>query len=400
MSKRDELASNDRDERRGRELGSNETRVARSFAALDRLLSEVESGRKAKPDWVNLQGDCRLDRLPANERERIVQRLHPSVLRGFRARNVNLEAGSERLAFWRSIARNGFHDFSEQGWMKDYDSPFIESYDYIGSYLSGGIDALDPYRIYSSVLGSHDYTVEDFVDTELCRDVSTVVEPMAGTAEFAYQGHFRFPDFHFIMSDLDPDAHDHVLARPWLENTERHYIVANVLEHDVWERTKSLASGPSLAFIGKQSHHLFGAKQLMQLLDVATQHVDFFMLEASEISLVFDLPSLDELTRPEMEDAGLHVALIDEPEGSANPFTTEMHFRLEAWDDDRNRVLFHYPRWTTWHPPTLVAFAELLDLEVYYLHSELEEFVAVSESAAESDCHENATFMVFTRRTA
>ena len=40
----------------------------------------------------------------------------------------------------------------------------------------------------------------------MCRNVRTIVEPMAGTAEFCYSGHFRYPDFNYLMIDLDEEA--------------------------------------------------------------------------------------------------------------------------------------------------------------------------------------------------
>jgi len=373
-------------------------RIASSRAALDKLLAGIESGEQPRPDWIRLQGQCRLDQFPPEELDKTLARLHSCVKRGFKAGNVKISNRKRRLAFWREVARRGFHDFSEFGWSKAYDSPFREDYDYVGPYLEGGLAALDPYAIYSAVLGTHDFTVEDFVDTELCRDVRTIAEPMAGTAEFCYLGHFRYPDFRYVMIDLDEDAQRRVLAQRWLPSTEKHYLVADALADEVWQRVDELSVGRSLAYIGKQSHHLFDAKQLHRLMDVATRHVDFLMLETPQMSLVSDMTDDDDLTRPEMEDAGFEVSLIEEPGGAPNPFTNQMAFRLEARDREDDRTLFAYHDWTNWSQPTLVAYADLLDLDAYYFHSEQEEFVPVAEHTDTSDCLDNVTFMVFARR--
>ncbi len=389
--KKDETASH----REDRQV----TRIARTPEALDNRLSAIESGKEAKPDWIHLQADCRLDNLRTEELARTIQRLHGCVLRGFKANNVEIKKRKERRKYWTTIAQNGFHDFSDLGWMKCYDSPYVENYDYITPYLEGGIEALDPYLVYSSVLGSHDYGVEDFVTTKLCAGVDTIIEPMSGTAEFCYQGHFRYPEFRYLMIDLDEKAKAHVEAKPWLEGTDRQYVIADVLDEDIWQRVKSFTATKSLSYIGKQSHHLFDAKQLFRMLEVATNYVDYFMLETPQISLPSDMDSVDEMTRPEMEDAGFEVDLIDEDDGAPNPFTNQMSFRLEASNARRERTLFEYHDWTVWSQPTLVAMARLLDLNVVFFHSDHEEFISVddAEEVEDSDCLENVTFMLFTR---
>ena len=55
----------------------------------------------------------------------------------------------------------------------------------------------------------------------------------AGTAEFAYHGHFQYPDFRYLMFDLDRDAKRHVEAMPWLPGTERQYVISDVLEEEI-----------------------------------------------------------------------------------------------------------------------------------------------------------------------
>jgi len=374
------------------------TRVANSFEALEKLLTRIESGNEPKPDWIRLQSRCRLDQLDPERRRTTLQRLHGAVLRGFKAGNVRIRQRQKRLDYWRSVASAGFHDFSEMGWMKCYDSPFVESYDYVGPYLKGGLAALDPYAVYSSVLGTFDFSVEDFVATSLCRNVRTIVEPMAGTAEFCFHGHFRYPDFRYVMIDLDERAQKRVLAQRWLPETEKHYLVADVLDDDVWSQVKSFASGESLSYIGKQSHHLFDAKQLFRLMDVATRHVDYFMLETPQLAPVMDMGGTDDMSRQEMRDAGFHVELIEDPDGDPNPFTNLMHFHLGASDRTGDRKLFSYRDWTVWSQPILVTLARLLDLNALYYHSELNEFVPVEEETDDSDVEENVTFMLFTRR--
>jgi hypothetical protein len=374
-------------------------RIAKTHKALARLLDSILSGRIDKPEWIYLRGECRLDDLESKELSRVLTKLHSCVLRGFRARNVKIKSRKARSQYWRTVAQHGFHDYSDFGWMKCYDSPFVENYDYITAYKEGGLAKLDAYQLYSAVLGTHDFTVEDFVNTKLCRDVDTIIEPMAGTAEFAYQGHFRYPEFRYLMFDLDEDAKRHVDAMPWLEQADRHYVIANALEESIWQRAKSMTATKSLSYIGKQSHHFFDAKQLVRILDIGTRHIDYFMLETPQMSLVTDMAEEDDLTRPEMQDAGFEVALIENEDGAPNAFTNMLSFRLEAWDKHYRRTLFNYGDWTNWSQPTLVALAHLLDLEVLFYHSEEEEFVNVNdrEQVDECDCLDNVTFMMFTR---
>lgn len=374
------------------------TRVVNSIEALDKVLGEIEAGRAPKPDWIRLQSRCRLDKLDPGHLRVVLRRLHGAVLRGFKANNVSIANRQRRLDHWCSVARAGFHDFSELGWMKCYDSPFIENYDYISAYRKGGLQALDPYAVYSAVLGTFDFSVEDFVATTLCRDVRTIVEPMAGTAEFCYQGHFRYPDFRYVMIDLDASAQKRVLAQPWLPETEKHYLVADVLDEALWSKVKSVSSGQSLSYIGKQSHHLFDANQLFRLMDVATRHVDYFMLETPQLASVMDMGGTDDLSRPEMKDAGLEIELIEDPDGDPNPFTNLMHFHLGASDKTGKRELFGYRNWTVWSQPILVTMARLLGLHAMYFHSELYQFVSVDEETEDSDVEDNVTFMLFTRR--
>lgn len=362
------------------ECGST-VRVANSREALERLLAEIEgtleAGSRRAPDWIHIQGSCRIDELPLAELETIVQRLHRCVLRGFRTRPLPASDPRRRLAVWRCIARNGFHDFGSQGFTKCYDSPWVESYDYVADYLDGGLQALDAYRVYSAVLGTHDYTIEDFLHTPTCEKVETVVEPMAGTGEFSYLSHFRHPELRYILFDLDETARRKVLERPWRAGSEADYLVADVLDPAVWRDIGRRGAGPSLAYIGKQSHHFFDAPQLHRLLDLGTSHVDHFILETPEPALVSDLAVVDEMTRPEMEDAGFEVALVEDEACPPNPFTNRLGFRLEAWDARERRVLFEYRDWTSWQPPMLVVLARLLDLEVLYLNDDAGDFVPV-----------------------
>lgn len=373
-------------------------KIAKSPEDLDKLLTRIETGQLAKPDWIRLQGSCRLDEMSEDVRAAFLARLHPCVLRGFKNACEKPRGRRERLALWQSIARSGFHDFSELGWTKNYDSPFVEDYDYVSAYQRGGLDALDPYKVYSAVLGTFDFGVADFVETDLCQNVRTIVEPMAGTAEFCYSGHFRFPDFRYLMIDLDEEAAERVLAQRWLEQTRKEYIVGDVLSAEIWDGIKSKSEGDSLAYIGKQSHHFFDAKQMMQLMKVATEHVDYLMLETPQICLVSDMGDTDELTRPEQEDAGFRCELVGERGGDPNPLTHALSFRLQATNGRKDKTLFNYHGWTSWAHSTLVAFADLLDLHSFYYHSEDEEFVPVQKWDDDADCEENVTFMLFTAR--
>ncbi len=380
-------------------MSTDETlKIAKSPEDLDKLLARIESGKLSKPDWIRLQGACRLDEMSEADRQGFLRRIYPCVLRGFKIAHKLRGGRKARLGLWQSIAREGFHDFSDLGWTKNYDSPFVENYDYITDYREGGIDALDPYKVYSAVLGTFDFSVEDFVETELCQHVRTIVEPMAGTAEFCYAGHFRFPDFEYLMIDLDEQARERVLAQRWLPEASKAYIVGDVLSADIWDGVKSKSRGESLAYIGKQSHHYFDAKQILRLMKVATEHVDYLMLETPQICLASEMGDTDELTRKEQEDAGFKCELVGEKDGDPNPLTNQLSFRLEASDEKQKKTLFNYHGWTFWSHPTLVAFADLLDLNAFYYHSEEEEFVSVRDWDDDADCEDNVTFMLFTHR--
>lgn len=375
-------------------------RVANTLAGLERLLGSIESGQRPRPDRIHIQGDCRLDKEGDAELAAWIRRLHGCVRRGFRARPPRSLTRAGRLRFWRTIAANGFHDFSSQGFTKCYDSPFVEDNDYVGAFLEKGLAGLDAYKVYSSVLGTHDYTIEDFLHTPMCEKVETVVEPMAGTGEFTYFGHFRFPELRYILFDLDADARDHLLARPWLEGCDHRYEIANVLDAEIWEQVSRSARGQTLSYIGKQSHHFFGARELHRLLALGTQHVDYFILETPEPSLVSELDEIDLLTRPEMKDAGFEVALVERDDGAPNPFTNQLGFELQAWDVRRpneRRTLFRYPEWTSWQPPMLVTLARLLDLDVFYLSEDQGDFVSV-EHGDHSEALDSVNFMLFRRR--
>ncbi len=373
-------------------------KIAKSPEDLDKLLTRIESGKLSKPDWIRFQGTCRLEDMTEEERSAFLARLHPCVLRGFKSTSKKLHGRKERLALWQSITRSGFHDFSDLGWTKNYDSPFVENYDYISAYQQGGLNALDPYKVYSSVLGTFDFGVADFIETDLCQNVRTIVEPMAGTAEFCYAGHFRFPDFRYLMIDLDENAAELVGGQNWLPRANKEYIVGDVLAADIWDGVKSKSEGESLAYIGKQSHHFFDAKQLMTLMKVATEHVDYLMLETPQICLVSDMGDTDELTRPEQADAGFKCELAGEKDGDPNPLTNELSFRLQATNGRKDKTMFNYHGWTSWAHSTLVAFADLLDLNAFYYHADEEQFLPVSKWDEDADCEENVTFMLFTHR--
>jgi hypothetical protein len=138
----------------------------------------------------------------------------------------------------------------------------------------------------------------------------------------------------------------------------------------------------------------------MQLMKVATEHVDFLMLETPQICLVSEMGDTDELTREEQEDAGFKCELAGEEDGDPNPLTHDLGFRLQIVAGKQERTLFNYHDWRFWSHSTLVAFADLLDLNSFYFHSEREEFVPVRDWDEESDCEENVTFMLFTQRQA
>ena len=367
-----------------------------SFKALRKLLSGIEKGDVEKPDWIEFDGEARLNRLDPKELEELLARIHGAVLRGFEANNLKRGGKKAYLDYWCRVASHGFHDFADDCWMKCYDSPHVESYDYITPYLQDGLDALDPYMVYSSVLGTWEYSVEDFVHTDLCQDVQTVVEPLAGSAEFCYAGHFFYPDMRYVMFDLDQKAKEHVERQFWHPQTRKEFFVADALEESTWKRVRELSEGKSLSYIGKQSQNFFDPKQLFQLLQWGTTYTDYFMLEVSEPYLIEDEPTMDELTRREQKAAGFRCALDDDE--PANPLTNHMDFRLITWDKSGTRTLFEYLRWIGWQAPTLYALGEILDLDVLYFHSEDTEFLPLLEGTDTSDCRENNTFLMFKRR--
>jgi len=379
------------------------SRDVRSLRALEKLLDQIQRGGTRKPDWIELKGAASLASLPESDLRDMLGRLHKSVLRGFQGNKIKLKDKRAWLTHWRTIAQSGFHDFAEDKWSKCFDSPFVEDYDYVAPYLEGGLAALDPYKVYSSVLGTWEYGVEDFVNTDLGRGISTIVEPLAGTAELCYAGHFQRPDLSYCMFDLDESAKSYVEAKQWLPQTRREFILGNALEESTWQRVRAFSEGTSLSYIGKQSQNFFHAKELLLILEWGTKYTDHLMLEVSEPYLLDEEPSIDKLTRKEQRRAGFCVALDDDDDQPGNPLTNSMHFRLIAWDKKdkarkNKRELFSYCDWIGWQAPTLTALGQLLDLDVQYYHSEHCEFVSVEDHTDTSDCRENNTFLLFTRR--
>ena len=62
------------------------------------------------------------------------------------------------------------------------------------------------------------------------------------------------------------------------------------------------------------------------------------------------------------------------------------------------RTLFRYGQWTSYQHPMLVMLADLIGLSVRYLDSETNEFIPVEDHREDSDCLDNVTFLLFTRR--
>ncbi len=374
------------------------THGVRSWKALDALLRRIERGDEPKPDRIELKGSMNPGALELSAWGEWLIRLHAGVLRGFDTPQLDVRGRKRRLAFWQQTARAGFHDFIDDAWNKPYDAPFVTDYDYIRSYQQGGMKGLDEYGVYSAVLGSWEFGVEDFVHTKAFGGIRTIVEPLAGTAEFCYQGHFRRPDLTYVMFDLDPGAKRLAEERRWLDRAKRSFLLGNALDEDVWKRVREASKGRSLAYIGKQSQNFFDAPDLVKILDWGTRYVDHLILEASEPYIVDDEPSCDEMTRPEMKAVGLHVALEDLDDVTPNPLTNHMSFDLVAWNDDERRSLFQYHDWIGWQAAALTGLGRLLGLSMRYFHSAECEWLPLDEKVDTSDVRENNSFIVFSRR--
>ena len=375
------------------------TESVRNMKELRKLLDQIESGKKPKSDWIEFKADARLDRLEAPEQDAILARMHPCVLRGFKAAQGKVKGKRNYLDWWCRITQHGFHDFAEDCWMKCYDSPHVENYDFVTPYLeTKSVESLDAYMVYGAVLGTWEYSGEDFRNTELGKDIQTFVEPLAGTAEFCYATHHFYPDLNYVMFDLDEKAKEAVDKRYWREDTRKNFFIGDALEESTWKQVREASVGKSLAYIGKQSQNFFGPKDLLTLMKWGTTYCDSLILEVSEPYLLDDEPEVDDLTRREMKAAGFKTSLDDDDYNPGNPLTNDMSFRLVVHDHEDYRVLFEYLHWTGWQAPSLVAFAELLDLEALYFHSERTEFLPVSEHTDTSDCTENNTFLLFRKK--
>lgn len=373
------------------------TRKMGSWKSLDRLLRRIESGDELRPDWIELKADVDPGTLDKKAWADWLIRLHAGVKRGIKTPHLKIKGRKKHLAFWQQTARAGFHDFVDNCWMKPYDAPWVTDFDYIRSYQEGGLEGLDAYGTYSAVLGTWEYGVEDFVRTEIAGDVETIVEPLAGTAEFSYQGHFRHPQMTYVMFDLDPEAKKLVEGRRWIEGTERAFLLGNALGEDVWIDVRKASKGKSLAYIGKQSQNFFDAKDLFRILQWGTKYADHLVLEVSEPYVVEDEPTIDDLTRREMKAVGLNVALEDLDHVTPNPLTHHMSFDLVAWDDADRRTLFEYHDWIGWQPAALSALGKLLDLDMRYFHSAECEWLPLEEGIETSDVRENNSFIMFSR---
>lgn len=371
------------------------TRSVRTLAALYRLIERIELGKTPKPDWIQLQGKAKLVGLAPEELTLVIKRLHGVVLRGFRTPSVSARNKKRFLDYWTTIAKNGFHDFADDGWRKCYDSPFVENYDYVSGYLTRGLDGVDPYKAYAAVLGTFAYSAEDFINTKLCKDVSAIIEPLAGTADFSYVGHFRYPAFDYFQFDIDPKAKKFVDTKPWLAGTRREYFIGNALHEATWRRAKKFVRGKSLCYLGKQSQNFFGIHDLLKILEWGTTYSDYLMFELTAPYLV-EKEGTDELTRPESRAAGLRIALEDAKD-SVNPITNAMDFSLVAWDAKDKREYFFRYRWTGWQSHALVGLADFLKLKVYYYHLGKTEFLPVTQYDDKSDFLSENSFLIFTR---
>ena len=172
--------------------------------------------REAKPEWIALRGECRLERLSARGPRGAAAAPPSARCCAASARPAPDGLGRKRrLALWRAVASRGFHDFSDEGWTKSWDSPFVESYDYVGAYLAGGLAALDPF---ARLLGRARHprlrrrTTSSPPSSAAASAPSSSRWPAARTSSTT--GHFRHPDLRYLMFDLDPKARDFVAARP------------------------------------------------------------------------------------------------------------------------------------------------------------------------------------------
>jgi hypothetical protein len=111
-----------------------------------------------------------------------------------------------------------------------------------------------------------------------------------------------------------------------------------------------------------------------------------------------EMGGTDDVSRSEMENAGLAAKLIEDADGEPNPFTNLMHFHLGASDKSGERRLFEYRDWTVWSQSILVTLARILDLNAFYFHSETHEFVSVDEEWQDCDVEDEVTFVLLTRR--
>jgi hypothetical protein len=121
------------------------------------------------------------------------------------------------------------------------------------------------------------------------------------------------------------------------------------------------------------------------------------MLEVQEPSLISDLEEEEDLTRPEMEDAGFRALLVDAPGVRPNPLTHHLSFSLQVRDRRGRRDLFHYTDWMSWQPVTLCALARLLDLRVFYFDPGAGAFRPVEEAGRAAERLGDVNFLVFTR---
>lgn len=374
------------------------TRTFRTWASLDGALARIEQGSEPPPDWIALQGDANPCRLGRATWLRWLERLRKNTLRGFKTSATPPKSRAAFLAWWKTNASAGFHDFADGAWTKCYGHAEVVDFDYLDSYQTGGLEGLDPYGAYSAVLGTWEYSVEDFLATEIGSGIETIVEPLAGTAELCWLGHFRHPEVRYVMFDRDPGAKKRVEAYTWLPQTERTFLLGDALHEASWQNVRNASRGRSLGYIGKQSQNFFDSQDLVAILGWATRNMDHLLLEVSEPYLIAEEPAEDDLSRREMELLGLHVSLSDLGAPPPNPLTNRMSFDLVAKDRTGRRTLFEYHDWIGWQAPMLAAFGRLLDLDVRYFHGEQCEFVPIEQDFQTSDCSSNNSFLLFSRK--
>lgn len=277
---------------------------------------------------------------------------------------AHLETG-KNVPTWlyANLLRIGFTPADDTSWEAPPNGSATDM-DWVTEYIESNysLSAIEPYKAYSSVLCSNpttllailDKSIDDPANSDPTAPKMLIIEPMAGTSELSWYGHFFLPHFDFYMIDLDATAKEKVMQRPWLR--EPTYVIGDVSDVANWPTDTTL---PRLTFLGKQSQNFLTVKQVIDFMTCAlnVNVPSTLLLEVCQASTSDEVMDFDCMT-PNTLPNGLQIGmkLISE---SSLPYHKALMALVAKDKTGATRTLFEYD-WTLYNAPHLALFATML----------------------------------------